>query len=152
MNFIKFISSRHRVISSIYITVYKCYKCAMHFPSLCAVSWWFHTVTEMSFILVGPGMPFSFHQSQYRLLIVSNWFDFSFNLVVKSKANIIQNLWKAKLSCIYCSLLNYHSSTSRKTLRKTTTVSQPCWIECGHSLNWLRLLCVTEGVFSDQNL
>ena len=44
----------------------------MHFPSLCAVSWWFHTVTEMSFILVGPGMPFSFHQSQYRLLIVTD--------------------------------------------------------------------------------
>ena len=70
--YFKFISSRHRVISSIYITVYKFYKCGMHFPSLCAVSWWFHTVTEMSFILVGPGMPFSFHQSQYRLLIVTD--------------------------------------------------------------------------------
>ena len=69
---IKFISSRQRVISSLYINVYKFYKCAMHFPSLCAFSWWFHTVTEMSFILVGPGMPFSFHQSQYRLLIVTD--------------------------------------------------------------------------------
>ena len=34
-------------------------------------------------------------QAAYR-----NWFDFSLNLVIKTKANIIQNLWKAKLSFI----------------------------------------------------
>ena len=66
----------------------------MHFPSLCAVSWWFHTVTEMSFILVGPGMPFCFHQSQYRLLNVTD----SISLSIQS-LNLKQISFNKKLSC-----------------------------------------------------
>ena len=124
----------------------------MHFPSLCAVSWRFHTVTEMSFILVGPVMPFCFHQSQYRLLNVTD----SIPLSIRS-LNLMQMSFKISeiQVVICCSLLNYRSSTSRKTLWKTTTVtlshykgSQPRWIEGGHSLNWLRLLCATM-VFRD---
>ena len=105
-----------------------------------------HT-TEVIFILVGPRMPFRFHQFRYRLLIVN-----SISLLIRSlnRKKISFKILKASCHLLLPSKLPKH--LRQDSPEKTTTATLLHYklgaatrrIEGNESLKWPRLLCAAE--------
>ena len=116
-----------------------------------------HTCTTKElFILVGPRMPFRFHQCQYRLLIVN-----SISLLIwslnRKNWKYHSKFWKPSCHLLLPSKLHKHfqqdspEKTTTSTLLHYKLGAATRRVEGTESLKWPRLLCAAEGglVFRD---